>query len=184
MNASDIIEGQDIGVKDGRISCIGTAISSSSTLTEVLDAEGGYITPGGVDSHVHIEQPNTPRGDTFETATRSAICGGTTTVIPFVSQARRHESLLPLVEEYSTRAKDNCHCDYGLHLILTNPTPKILQDEIPLLAREKGITSVKLYMTYDPMKLRDREILNVMMASRKLGMTTMIHAENHDMIDL
>ncbi|MCJ1352738.1 MAG: hypothetical protein MMC33_002722 [Icmadophila ericetorum] len=61
---------------------------------------------------------------------------------------------------------------------------KILSTEIPLLAQEKGITSVKLYMTYDIMKLNDREILNIMMASRKLGLTTMIHAENHDMIDL
>ena len=105
-------------------------------------------------------------------------------MIAFVSQARQDNSLLPLVEEYSARAKGNSHCDYGLHLILTNPTPKVLQDEIPLLSREEGITSVKLYMTYDLMKLRDREILDIMIASRKLGMTTMIHAENHDMIDL
>ena len=105
-------------------------------------------------------------------------------MIAFVSQAREHESLLPLVEEYKLRAKGNSFCDYGLHLILTNPTPNILQDEIPLLARDEGITSVKLYMTYDRMKLRDREILDIMIASRKLGMTTMIHAENHDMIDL
>lgn len=123
-------------------------------------------------------------GDTWETGTSSAVCGGTTTVIAFVSQARDHDSLLPLVEEYSARAQGNSYCDYGLHLILTNPTMKILSTEIPLLAQEKGITSVKLYMTYDIMKLNDREILNIMMASRRLGLTTMIHAENHDMIDL
>ena len=133
---------------------------------------------------MHIEQPNTPKGDTWETASRSAVCGGTTTVIAFVSQARSHESVFPIVKEYSARAEGNSHCDYGLHLILTNPTTKILQDEIPILAREEGISSVKLYMTYELMKLRDREILNIMMASRKLGMTTMIHAENHDMIGL
>ena len=105
-------------------------------------------------------------------------------MIAFVSQAREHESLLPLVDEYSSLARNSSYCDYGLHVILTNPTPKILQDEIPLLSREAGITSVKLYMTYDRMKLRDREILDIMLASRKLGLTTMIHAENHDMIEL
>ncbi|MCJ1417362.1 hypothetical protein MMC32_003705 [Xylographa parallela] len=183
-SASDIIDGQDIGIKDGKITAIGTALNSTSLSTKTIDAHGGYITPGGVDSHVHLEQPNCPMGDTWETGSRSAVCGGTTTVIAFVSQARQHDSLLPLVEEYSARAEGNSYCDYGLHVILTNPTMKILTDEIPILAREHGITSVKLYMTYDPMILRDREILNIMMASRKLGMTTMIHAENHDMIDL
>ena len=183
MNASDIIEGHDIGIKDGKITCIGHLLPSTASTT-FLDAQGGFITPGGVDSHVHLEQPNTPTGDTWETGTRSAICGGTTTVIAFVSQARHHDSLIPLVEEYSQRAKDNAYCDYGFHLILTNPTSKILHEEIPFLAREHGITSVKLYMTYDIMKLCDREILNIMVATRKLGMTTMIHAENHDMIDL
>ncbi|MCJ1486677.1 hypothetical protein MMC06_006855, partial [Schaereria dolodes] len=183
VNASDIIEGHDIGIKDGKITCIGHLLPSTASTT-FLDAQGGFITPGGVDSHVHLEQPNTPTGDTWETGTRSAICGGTTTVIAFVSQARHHDSLIPLVEEYSQRAKDNAYCDYGFHLILTNPTSKILHEEIPFLAREHGITSVKLYMTYDIMKLCDREILNIMVATRKLGMTTMIHAENHDMIDL
>lgn len=88
------------------------------------------------------------------------------------------------MEEYSALAHGFSYCDYSLHLILTNPTKKILKEELPLLAREQGITSVKLYMTYEVMKLRDREILDIMMAARKLGITTMIHAENHDMIDL
>ena len=106
------------------------------------------MTPGGVDSHVHLEQPNTPTGDTWETGSRSAICGGTTTIIAFVSQARQHDSLLPLVKEYSARADGNSYADYGFHIIMTNPTPTILREEIPLLAAEKGITSLKLYMTY------------------------------------
>ncbi|KAI9822607.1 MAG: hypothetical protein M1827_000326 [Pycnora praestabilis] len=183
INASDTIEGQDIGIKDGIITCIGQSLPSTSS-TQILDTNGAYITPGGVDSHVHLEQWNTPTGDTWETGSRSAICGGTTTIVAFVSQARQDESVIPLVEEYSARAAGNSYCDYGLHLIMTNPTPRILQDELPVLAKEWGITSVKLYMTYDLMKLRDREILDIMTATRRLGMTTMVHAENHDMIDL
>ena len=88
-----------------------------------------------------------------EPGSRSAICGGTTTIIAFVSQARHHDSMLPLVDAYSARAEGISYCDYALHLILTNPTNEILKDELPLLARDRGITSVKLYMTYDPMKV-------------------------------
>jgi dihydropyrimidinase len=148
-----------------------------------LDCGGGFITPGGVDSHVHLEQWNTPTGDTWVTGTRSAICGGTTTVVAFASQNRLHDSVLPIVEEYGALAKGRSYCDYSYHIILTNPTKKIVEEELPILVK-MGITSVKLYMTYDPMKLADREILNIMVATRKLGMTTMVHAENSDIIAL
>jgi dihydropyrimidinase len=182
-NASDIVSGQDIGVRDGKIVCLGLDLPVSES-TRVIDAEGGFITPGGVDSHVHLEQWNTPTGDTWPTGSRSAVCGGTTTVIAFASQNKEHQSVLPVVDEYAALAKGRSSCDYALHLIMTNPTPKIVNEELPFLVQEHGITSVKLYMTYDPMKLRDREILDIMVATRRLGMTTMIHAENHDMIEL
>lgn len=183
VNATDRIAGQDIGIKDGTILCIGANLQSTNpTNTRILDCEGAIITPGGIDTHVHLEQGNVPTGDTWETGTRSAICGGTTTVVAFASQNREHDTVLPIVEEYSALAKGRAFCDYAFHLILTNPTKKIVDEELPLLVKEKGITSVKLYMTYDPLKLADREILNIMVATRKLGMTTMVHAENHDMI--
>jgi dihydropyrimidinase len=175
--------GQDIGIKDGIITCIGAGLPVSST-TSILDAQGAYITPGGVDSHVHIQQWNAPTGDTWETGTRSAICGGTTTVVAFASQLRKDESVLPVVDDYAALALDHSYCDYGFHLIMTNPTMRIINEELPILVKERGITSVKIYMTYDPMKLRDREILDIMVATRKLGITIMIHAENHDMIQL
>jgi dihydropyrimidinase len=117
------------------------------------------------------------------TGTRSAICGGTTTIVAFATQNRCHKSVLPIVEEYGALAHGRSHCDYSFHVILTNPTKKIVEEELPIIVK-KGITSVKLYMTYDPLKLGDREILNIMVATRKLGMTTMIHAENSDMIAL
>jgi len=104
--------------------------------------------------------------------------------VAFASQKREHDSVLPIVEEYGALAQGRAYCDYGYHLILTNPTKKIVEQELPILAKEKGITSVKLYMTYDPLKLADRQILDIMVATRKLGITTMVHAENHDMIAL
>jgi dihydropyrimidinase len=141
------------------------------------------VTPGGVDSHVHFAQDNCPTGDDFTTGSRSAIAGGTTTVLAFASQEKSETSVIPVVEEYHTKATNQSYCDYGFHLILTNPTPEIMQKEMPLMI-EQGITSVKLYMTYEPMKLGDSELLEVLMSARSLGFTTMVHAENSDIISL
>lgn len=133
---------------------------------------------------MHLAQANSPTGDGWETGSRSAVAGGTTTVIAFASQERKDASLYPVLEDYHKKSRGQSYCDYGFHFILTNPTKDILRDELPVLAKEEGITSVKLYMTYEPMKLTDRELLDIMMACRSLGMTTMIHAENSDMIAL
>lgn len=183
MTASDILPGQDIAIKDEKIALLGKGLSGFVKSKEIIDACGAYVTPGGVDSHVHLHQDNAPTGDTFETGTRSAIAGGTTTILAFASQKKTDESIIPVVDEYHRRATNNSYCDYGFHLILSKPNPTILQKELPLLAKEGGISSAKLYMTYARLKLADREILDVMNATRGLGMTTMIHAENGDMIE-
>ncbi len=142
------------------------------------------MTPGGVDSHVHLAQDNCPTGDGWETGSRSALAGGNTTLLAFASQNRSDETLFPVLEEYHRRSKGLSYVDYGFHFILTNPTEKILKEEMPVMVEREGITSVKLYMTYAPMKLDDMNLLDVMMAARALGMTTMIHAENDDMINM
>ncbi|KAK4542027.1 hypothetical protein LTR36_007227 [Oleoguttula mirabilis] len=184
VTASEVLpEGLEIGVKDGKISCIGISLPSSAS-TKIVDAEGAYITPGGVDSHVHLAQKNAPTGDGWETGSRSAVAGGTTTIIAFASQQREDTSLYPVLKDYHAKAKNQSYCDYGFHFILTNPTQNILDQELPVLAKEEGITSVKLYMTYEAMKLNDREILHILFTCKALGMTTMIHAESHDMISL
>jgi dihydropyrimidinase len=136
----------------------------------------------GVDSHVHIEQDNAPTGDTWESGTRSAIAGGNTTVIAFASQKRQEESIWPAIEAYHKKATGNAFCDYGFHAIITNPNEEVLENELPALVGQ-GITSVKLYMTYQPLKLGDGDLFNIMMRARALGITTMIHAENNDMIE-
>jgi dihydropyrimidinase len=156
---------------------------TESPETEIIDAEGAYITPGGVDSHVHLAQRNAPTGDNWETGTRSAVAGGTTTVLAFASQTKEMESLFPVLKEYHEKSRGQSYCDYGFHFILTNPTETILNNELPLIATREGITSVKLYMTYELYKLSDRQLLKTMLACRSLGLTTMIHAENSDMIE-
>ncbi|KAH0840600.1 Dihydropyrimidinase [Fonsecaea pedrosoi] len=185
VSSSDLIypPASDIAVKDGKIVCIG-ALQGLFTAARVIDADGAYVTPGGVDTHVHLDQHiNGALGDNFENGTRSAIAGGTTTVVAFAFQKKTDESVLPVVEAYHKKAAGLSYCDYSFHMILTNPTKSIVEEELPTLV-EQGITSVKLYMTYDPLKLRDRQILDIMLATRALGMTTMMHAENADMIEM
>lgn len=174
--------GQDIGISKGKISLIGYDLPESPD-TKIIDAQGAYITPGGVDSHVHLAQRNAPTGDNWETGTRSAVAGGTTTVLAFVSQTKETTTLFPVLEEYHGKSRDQSYCDYGFHFILTNPNETILNQELPVIAKEEGITSVKLYMTYDLYKLSDKQLLETLLACRSLGLTTMIHAENGDMIN-
>lgn len=182
VTASEILpDGLDLGVKNGRIAYIGLPLPNCDNV-DIIDAAGAYVTPGGIDSHVHIDQGNHPTTDKWENASKSAIAGGTTTVLAFSQQKKDETSLYPSLQQYHAKSKGNSYCDYGFHLILSNPTEDILFNELPKFVEDEGITSVKLYMTYDPLKLSDGQLLDVMMTTRSLGMTTMIHAENHDMV--
>ncbi|XAO25004.1 dihydropyrimidinase [Cryptococcus bacillisporus CA1280] len=180
----------DIAIKDGKIAHLAANISEDLA-EKVIDAEGAYVMPGGVDAHVHLAQdfPSGPSGrlgkcaDDFETGSRSAICGGTTTFISFAQQNRWEESLLQVVENYDARAKaTGSYCDYAYHVIITRPELETLKVELPVIVGKWGITSCKLFMTYAALQLRDNELLDVMYEARRLAITTMIHAENGDLI--
>ncbi len=171
----------DIGISDGRIVQLGTALGPGA---REIDAAGRAVTPGGVDAHCHLDQPMAPptrMADDFDSGTRSAACGGTTTVIPFAAQ-QKGQSLRAAVEDYRARAAGKAHVDYAFHLIVSDPTPTVLQEELPALIRE-GFTSFKIYMTYDDMKLDDGQILDVLDIARQQGAMAMIHAENADCIE-
>ena len=170
----------DIGISAGRIAAIGQGLTKGR---QEFDAGGRLVTPGGVDAHCHLDQPTgdgSRMADDFLTGTRSAACGGTTTVIPFACQMRGH-SLADAVADYHRRAEGKATVDYAFHLIVTDPTPQLLDQELPALVAA-GCTSLKLYMTYDDMKLDDRQILNLLAAARREGAFTMVHAENADCI--
>jgi dihydropyrimidinase len=170
----------DIGILDGKIHAIGMMLDAGR---EEIDAKGRLVTPGGVDGHCHLDQPmsdGSKMADDFLSGTRSAACGGTTTVIPFACQFKGG-SLQAAVDDYHQRAGHKACIDYAFHLIVSDPTPEVLQQELPHLVAN-GYTSFKVYMTYDDMKLNDRQILKLLSVARREGAMTMIHAENADCI--
>jgi len=171
----------DIGIRGGRIAQLGAALDGA--LREI-DAAGRVVTPGGVDAHCHLDQPMegpARMADGFASGTRSAACGGTTTVIPFAAQAKG-QSLRAAVQDYHGRAEGQAHVDYAFHLIVSDPTPQVLEQELPALIAE-GYTSFKVYMTYDDLKLDDGQMLDVLDVARVHGAMAMIHAENADCIE-
>ena len=170
----------DIGVRDGQIVLLGRELPGA---TMEIDAGGRTVTPGGVDAHCHLDQPMPAparMADDFATGTVSAACGGTTTVIPFAAQ-EKGQSLKAAVADYHQRAGQLACIDYAFHLIVSDPTAQVLQDELPSLI-DGGYTSFKIYMTYDDLKLSDREVLDVLSVAREHEAMVMVHAENADCI--
>ena len=112
--------------------------------------------------------------------TRYAICGGTTTVITFAPQSKADPSLMEVLDATHKKAENNCYTDYAFHLLVGNPTSHALSEFAGL--RAAGVSSLKIYMTYAALQLRDNQILDVLLEARKHSITTMIHAENGDVL--
>ena len=177
--ASDVGR-SDVGVKGGRIVALAETLPACS---REIDASGLLVLPGGIDSHVHLAQPSGPgivMADDFETGTRSAAAGGNTSVLSFALQERGH-SLRESVEAYHVKAAGQSHIDYGFHMIVTDPTPAVLGQELPALVRA-GYPSFKVFMTYDDLVLTDRQLLEVFTVAREQGALVMVHAEGYDQI--
>jgi dihydropyrimidinase len=170
----------DIGIKDGVVATLGRGLAAGA---REIDAAGKLVLPGAVDSHCHIEQRSSAgvmTADDFYSGTVAAAFGGTTTVIPFAAQ-HRGQSLRQVVEAYHAAAKPKAVIDYAFHLIISDPSEQMLGQELPALIQD-GYTSFKVYMTYDLLRLNDRQMLDIMALARREGAMMMIHAENHDMI--
>ena len=182
--ASDTFR-SDIGITDGKIVALGSRLTGA---LRTIDAAGKLVLPGGIDAHCHLDQPRAQglasggaiMADGFESGSLSAAFGGTTTIIPFAVQ-HRGQSVRAAVEDYHRRAAGKSYVDYGFHLIVSDPTQAVLTEELPSLIAE-GYASVKVYMTYEAMRLSDRQILDVLDVNQRAGALTMIHAENYECI--
>ncbi len=168
----------DVGVSGGKIAAIGTGLRGSAT----VDAGGLLVMPGGVDTHCHIEQLQQGGGsdeESFETGSAACFAGGTTSVVTFSTQFKGAGILGPLAE-YRQRAK-KAMVDYAFHQIITDPTDAVVREEIPQ-AVASGVRSLKVFLTYDPLHLDDRQYLRVLGAARRLGALVTVHCENYDAI--
>ena len=178
VTASDMMEA-DVGISGETVAALGRGLDGR----RVIDARGKLVTPGGVDSHCHIEQlaaSGLMNADTFESATTAAAFGGTTTVVSFAAQ-HVGMCLTRVVEDYHALAKKGAVVDYAFHMILTDPTEETLARELPPLVKA-GHTSIKVFMTYDRLKIDDVQLLDVLAAARENRALVMVHAENHGMI--
>ncbi|WP_112324268.1 dihydropyrimidinase [Oceanibium sediminis] len=169
----------DVAIQEGRIAALGQDLHGDVE----IDADGQIVTPGGIDAHCHIDQLTSTgarTADTFASASLAAAHGGTTTMMPFAVQ-HRGTSLARAVTDYRERMGDTSHIDCAFHLIVTDPTDETLREDIPALAAE-GFTSVKIYLSYDALRLDDRAALDVLAVCRAERLMPMVHAESHDMI--
>lgn len=179
VTAADTIRA-DIGIVDEKIVTVALDLPRG---TKEIDATGLLVMPGGIDSHVHLAQPSfggPKMADGFETGTRSALAGGNTTVMPFALQPR-NASLRASVMTYHQEAEGQALCDYAFHMIVTNADRSVLEQELPALI-EEGYTSLKIFMTYDDMVLKDSEILGVLDSARRHDALVMVHCEGYDAI--
>jgi dihydropyrimidinase len=177
--ATDVMRA-DVAIKDGRIAAIGMGLGAAD---RTIDATGHYVLPGGVDTHAHIEQISSNgqlNADTWESATKSAAFGGTTSVITFAAQ-HRGDSLKKVVADYAALAEKGAVIDYNFHLLLTDANPTVLDEELPPLVAA-GHSSIKVFMTYDLMNVGDEALLDILLKARELGAMVCVHAENHGMI--
>lgn len=168
----------DIAITDGRIAALGHGLTGA----QEINATGLIITPGGVDPHAHIEQMSGMglfNADTFETATRSAAMGGTTSVISFAAQAKG-QRLRDAMADYSARAARGAAIDHAFHILISDPdAPEFEADLRALIAA--GHRSIKLFTTYN-IGLSDAAILKVLRIAGAAGALTCIHAENDAII--
>jgi dihydropyrimidinase len=162
----------------------GLAAMANATADETIDAKGRYVIPGGIDVHTHMELPfgGTFAKDTFETGTRAAAFGGTTTVVDFAVQSRG-KSLREGLDAWHAKAEGNAVADYGFHMIMSDVNDDTLREMDTLVA--EGVPDFKLFTAYPGVFFSDDgAIFRAMKQTAKNGGLIMMHAENGLAIDV
>ncbi|MFJ9796869.1 dihydropyrimidinase [Streptomyces sp. NPDC101145] len=177
----------DVLVEDGRVAALaahGSAAARAWTADRLIDATGKYVIPGGVDAHTHMEFPfgGTFASDDFESGTRAAAWGGTTTIVDFAVQSVGH-TLREGLDAWHAKADGKCAIDYAFHMIMSDVDESSLREMDGLV--EEGVSSFKLFMAYPGVLYSDDgRILRAMQRSALNGGLIMMHAENGIAIDV
>jgi dihydropyrimidinase len=172
----------DIFIENDKITTIGKSLAVKAD--KVIDAQNKIIFPGGIDPHVHLAMPfmGTASSDNFETGTRAALFGGTTTVIDFIIQ-KKGNTLKSALEEWRGRADGNTLGDYGFHFAVTDFNDNT-KAEIKDMIEKEGISSFKAFMAYKgSLMIDDMQMMELMNEIKKFGGLVSVHATNGGMID-
>lgn len=166
----------DLLTQDGKIAQIGQGLSAEDA--QVIDASGKYIFPGFIDTHTHfdLDAGDFHTADDFATGTKAALAGGTTAILDFTTQ-QKGETLKQALENWHRLAEGKACCDYGFHMSITDWNPAVAA-EIKDMTR-LGVTSYKLYMAYDNLRVNDQEIMEILEAEKGI---VGAHCENQEMI--
>ena len=178
--ADVLIDGEQVVA----LAATGSAVAQGWSADTELDATGKYVIPGGVDGHTHMEMPfgGTYAADTFETGTRAAAWGGTTTIIDFAIQSMGG-ALREGLDAWHGKADGQCAIDYGFHMIIADVNEGSLKEMEALVG--EGVTSFKMFMAYPGVFYSDDgKILRAMQRNAETGGLTMMHAENGIAIDV
>jgi dihydropyrimidinase len=172
----------DVLIENGIISQIGLNLEADGA--EVINAEGHFVFPGGIDPHTHLDMPfgGTVTADDFETGTKAAAFGGTTTVIDFCL-TNKGIPLRQSVQTWHEKAAGKAVIDYGFHLMIGEINDEVLA-ELPKMILEEGITSLKVFMAYkNVFQADDGTLFRTLLEAKRHGALVMVHAENGDVID-
>lgn len=171
----------DIALDGGRIVEVAARIEPGPSDT-VEDATGCWVLPGLIDAHTHLQcwTGMDWTADSFETGTRAAACGGTTTIVDYAT-ADRGVTMDEALAEWHRRADGACTANYGFHMAIAE-----WGDDSPgqmRRMREAGVSSFKTYLAYDHLRLTDAETLRCLEAVRELDAVLCVHCENGDVVD-
>jgi dihydropyrimidinase len=172
---------EDLAIVKGKIARMAPSIEPGPG-DQVIDAAGLMVFPGFIDAHTHLDMDNgvTVTADDFASGTLAALLGGTTSIIDFATQARG-ESLSQTLDKWNAQADGRCLCHYGCHMSVTDWNEAV-KGELPAMF-EKGISSFKVYMAYDHLRVRDRDLFELLLELRILGGLLGVHCENGDLVN-
>lgn len=171
----------DVRIENEKIAEIGSDLFKEGD--EIVPINGCYLVPGGIDTHTHfdLDVGTTITADNFETGTKAAIVGGTTTILDFATQSKGN-TLNNGLREWHDKSSGKCYSDYGFHMAITDwndTTSKEMEDMI-----NEGVTSFKMYMAYkDTLQVDDGIIFKALKRAKDLGVLIGFHCENGDIIN-
>ena len=174
----------DVGIEGGKITALAASLPVENA-DKAIDATGRLVMPGGIDVHTHLDMPfgGTVTADNFETGTRAALLGGTTTIVDFALHTKG-DSLHNALKRWHEKAAGNACGDYAFHLTIADGRDETM-NEIPKIINEQGVNSFKVFMAYKHVLYVDDEtIFKTLQACRDAGGLVQVHAENGDVIEV